>query len=139
MWFIPHSRLCYYIFDLQLSFFGGKGPANVDGLVKYLPREFAVGIRVKNLPWLFAARICRRILPLEFVVGICRGYLPWIFVFVSESFFVYVSKSCLYGSKLFLYVSKCFLFVKFSFLTVFLFVIVMAVVSHRKLTLSLQW
>ena len=41
---------------------------------------------------------------------IFRGYLPWVFVYISESFFVYVSKSCLYGSgsKHFLYVSKTF-------------------------------
>ena len=36
----------------------------------------------------------------EFAVGICRG----VFVYISESFFVYVSKSCLYGGKPFLYV-----------------------------------
>ena len=45
----------------------------------------------------FAARICRGYLPREFAAGICRGYLP--FVFVSKSFSVYVSKSCLYESK----------------------------------------
>ena len=65
---------------------------------------------------------------------ICRGNLPWLFamsfLFVSKSFFAYVSKSSLYESKPFLYVRKFFLFVKFSFLTVFLFVIAVAVMSH---------
>ena len=83
----------------------------------YLPQEFAVGICRRNLPWIFAARICRRNLPWEFATGICRGYFPWEFavgichgnfVYVSESFFVYVSKSCLFGSKNFLYVRKLF-------------------------------
>ena len=68
-----------------------------------------------NLLWLFAA-------------GICRGF----FVYISESFFVYVSKSCLYGGKPFLYVCKTFWFVRFSLLTVFLLVIVVAVMGHRR-------
>ena len=64
----------------------------------------------------------------EFAVGICRG----VFVYISESFFVYVSKSCLYGGKPFLYVCKTFWFVRFSLLTVFLLVIVVAVMGHRR-------
>ena len=55
----------------------------------------------ENLPWLFAAGICRGYLPREFAIAICLGF----FVYVSESFFVCVSKSCLYGSKPFLYLS----------------------------------
>ena len=92
-------------------------------------QEFSVEICRENLPWLFAARICRRSLPWLFAVAICRGYLP--FVFVIKSFFVYVSKSCLYERKPFLYVSKSFLFVRFSLLTVFLFVIAVAFMGHR--------
>ena len=65
----------------------------------------------------------------EFAAGICRGF----FAYVSEYFFVYVSKSCLYGSKPFLYVSKTILFVRFSLLTVFLFVTAVAVMNHRKI------
>ena len=64
-----------------------------------------------------------------FAGTICRGF----FVFVSESFFACMSKSCLYGSKPFLYASKTFLFVKLSFLTVFLFVLVVPVIGHRYL------
>ena len=30
----------------------------------------------ENLPWEFAARICRDYLSWEFAAGICRGYLP---------------------------------------------------------------
>ena len=82
-----------------------------------------------NLPRELAVAICRENLPQEFAVAICRGYLP--FVFVIKSFFVYVSKSCLYERKPFLYVSKSFLFVRFSLLTMFLFVIAVAVMGHR--------
>ena len=80
-----------------------------------------------HLPWLFALRISHGYLPWEFAAAICRGYLPWefavtichgFFVYVSKSFLVYVSKSCLYGSKPFLDASKCFLFVKYSLLMV---------------------
>ena len=53
--------------------------------------EFAMGICRRNLPWLFAVRIC-------------RGF----FVCATEFFFAYVSKSYLYGRKLFVYVNKTF-------------------------------
>ena len=90
----------------------------------------------ENLPWEFDVAICRRNLPWEFAAGICRGYLPWefalgFFVYISESFFVYASKSCLYGDKPFLYVCKTCWFVRFSLLTVLLLVIVVAVMGHR--------
>ena len=52
----------------------------------------------------FVVGICRWNLPQEFVLAICCG----LFIFVSKSFLVYASNSCLYGSKLFLYVSKTF-------------------------------
>ena len=48
---------------------------------------FILGIFCMHLTWLFAERICRGNLLLVF------------FVYVRESFFVYVSKSCLYGSR----------------------------------------
>ena len=93
-----------------------------------MPREFAAGIYSGNLPQEFAVAICRENLSQEFAVAICRMF----FVFVSKSFFLYVSKSCLYERKPFLYVSKTFLFVRFSLLTVFLFVIAVAVMGHRR-------
>ena len=90
---------------------------------KNLPHEPAVGICNRNLSWEFAvgicSGICRKNSAQEFSVIICRG----LFVFVSESFLIYVSKSCLYGSKTFLYVSKTFLFMKYSFVTVFLMLV----------------
>ena len=92
---------------------------------------FAAGFYRGNLSQEFAVTICRENLPQEFALEICRG----ISVFVSKTFFVYVSKSCLYGSKTFLYVSKTFLFVRFSLLTVFLFVIAVAVMGHRSIHL----
>ena len=103
-------------------------------------REFVVGICCESLPWLFAERICRNNLSWEFATRICHGYLPrefavaicrGFFVFVSKSIFVYVRKSCLHGSKPFLYLSKFFLSVRFCLLTVFLFVIVVAVMGPR--------
>ena len=90
----------------------------------YLPWEFAVGICRSYLPWEFTVANCHENLPQLFAVRICCDYLPWVFVYVSKSFLVYVSKSCLYGSK-------SFLFVKCSLLMVLLFVIVMAVMGHR--------
>ena len=102
----------------------------------------------ENLPWLFAARICRKNLPQEFAVAICLENLPQefavaicpgIFVFVSKSSFVYVSKSCFYQSKPFLYVSKTFFFGRFSLLTVFLFVIAVAVMGHRTEVIVSAW
>ena len=117
----------------------------------YLPQLFAVAICRGNLTWLFAVGICHGYLQWLFAVGICRSYLPWefavaicrenllglfavgFFVYVSKSFLVCVSKSCLYGSKPFLDMSKSFLFVKCSLLMVFLFLIVVAVMGHRTL------
>ena len=89
--------------------------------------EFAVAICRKKLPQEFAVAICCQNLPWEFAVAIFRGF----FVYTSQSFFVYVSKSCLYGGKPFLYVCKTFWFVRFSLLTVLLLVIVVAVMGHR--------
>ena len=104
-------------------------------------RVYSFSPSLISIIWEFAVGICRGYLPQEFAAGICRGYLPWefavaigrgFFVYVSEYFFVYVNKSCLYGSKPFLYASKTFWFVRFCLLTVFLFVIAVAVVGHRK-------
>ena len=95
----------------------------------YLPQEIAAGICRGNLPQVFAVAICCQNLPWEFAVAIFRGF----FVYTSQSFFVYVSKSCLYGGKPFLYVCKTFWFVRFSLLTVFLLVIVVAVMGHRSI------
>ena len=101
--------LCYlFLFIFMCEAFPHKGYSAQSSALHI--REFAVGI-------------CRKNLPQEFAVGVWRGYLP--FVFVSKSFSVYVSKSCLY-------VSKTFLFVRFSLLTVFLFVIAVAVMGHRR-------
>ena len=96
---------------------------------KNFPQEFAVAIYRENLPQEFVVAICRENMPQEFPVAIYHGSLP--FEFVSKSFFVYVSKSCLYGSKPFSYVSKTFWFVRFSLLAVFLFVIAVAVMGDR--------
>ena len=104
----------------------------------YLPQEFAAGICRGDLPQEFAVRICRRNLLWVFATRICRRNLPWLFsvgfcIYKAILFFVYLSKSCLYGGKPFLYVCKTFWFVRFFLLTVFLLVIVMAIMGHRSI------
>ena len=54
-----------------------------------------------------------------------------VFCICKQIIFLHVSKFCLYGSKQFLYVSKAFLFVRFYLLTVFLFVVAVAVMGYR--------
>ena len=80
-------------------------------------------------------RICRGNLLWEFAVAICRLFFC---IYISESFFVYMSKFCLYGGKPFLYVRKTFWLVRFSLLTVFLLVIAVVVMGHRTYTTSLK-
>ena len=77
VWSSPHRGLLHTIFCITYSRICHGN----------FLREFAVAICCRNLLW-------------EFVVVICLGF----FVFVSKSFFVYLSKFCLYGSKPFLYV-----------------------------------
>ena len=132
---ITHHHLLHCIFKNMLTEFVARICCD------YFPQDFSVGICRRNLPWLFAAKICRRILPWKFAAGICSGNVPQkfavaiccgFFVFLSKSFFVYASKSCLYRSKPFWCLSKMFLFVRFSLLAVFLFVIAVVVMGHRK-------
>ena len=91
--------------------------------------------------WLqeFATAVSRGFLPCEFAAAICRGNLPWVcFVYVGKPFFC-VSKSFFFESKsffnwkqTFFYMwAKLFLFMRISLLTVFLFVIAVAVIGHR--------
>ena len=84
------------------------------------------------LPWLFAAGICRSYLP-----RVCFVYVSKPFFCVSKSFF-FVSKSFWIESKPFLYVGKTFLFMSISLLTMFLFVIAVAVMGHRTVSPSEQ-
>ena len=123
----PHSfnklLLCYLFFIFTRKALPCSGYSTPSSVLHIW--EFALGICRDNLPQEFAVVICRENSP-----RICRGYLPWVFVYVSKSFFIYVSKFCLYGSKPFLYARKT-LFVRFFLLTQFLFVIVVAVMAHR--------
>ena len=79
-------------------------------LLLYVLENFAMGICRENLPWLFAARICRGYLPREFAAR--RGF----FIFVSKSFFICVSKSCLYESKPFFICEKNFFICEIFFI-----------------------
>ena len=79
-----------------------------------------------NMPWLFA-------------VGICRSYLPWVcFVYVNKTFFLcewnfFLCKQTFLNWKqtFFIWEQNFFSFMRISFLTVFLFVIAVAVMGHR--------
>ena len=75
------------------------------------------------------SRICRGYLPREYTAGICRAYWPWVFCICKQILFCICDKSCFHERKPFLYESKSFLFVRLSLLTVFLFVIPVAVMS----------
>ena len=101
----------------------------------------------ENLPWEFSARTCRGYLRQELAMGICHENLPQDFAvaifcvdlpfaFVSESSFLYVNKSCYMKGNLFCMWAKLFLFARFSLLTVFLFVIAVAVMGHRTYTIG---
>ena len=108
---VTHQDLLHYIFE-NLPW---KFTARI--CRGYLLRGFAAGFCRGNLPQEFPVAICRENLPQEFVVEICLGYLPWIFCICKQILF------CICEQK--------FLFVRFSLLTVFLFVIVVAVMGHR--------
>ena len=108
-------------------------------------RVFTVPICCENLPWLFAARICRGNMPQEFAVAICRRNLQWLFAvricrgsfcIRKQILFLYVSKSCYMKANLFYTWAKLFICDFFYFLTVFLFVIVVTVMGHRTNTLN---
>ena len=87
-WISPTQRLLHTIFCIAyLRICCGN-----------LPREFAAGICRGYLLQEFAVAICCENLPQEFAVG--------FFVFIREFFFVYVSKSCLYGGKPFICVQN---------------------------------
>ena len=104
---------------------------------------FAVEICRSYLPWLFAAAVCRSYLPWEFAVGICRSYLSWVFAvglffvckqtfFLCERIFLLCKQTFFYWKRtFFIWEQNFFLFMRISFLTVFLFVIAVAVMGHR--------
>ena len=106
----------------------------------YLSQEIAPAIFRRNLPQLFAVAFYRVNLSQLFAVGICRSCLPWVyFVYVNKPFFCrsksffFVSKSFLFESKSFFYMwAKLFLFIRISLLIMFLSVIAVAVMGHRR-------
>ena len=109
--------------------------SNIAGTPSHI---FVMAICRGVLPWEFAVAICRGNLPQLFAVEICHSYLLWVcFVYVSKPFclsksFFFASKSFLFESKPFLICKqKLFLFPRISSLTLFLFVIAVAVMGHR--------
>ena len=106
----------------------------------FLLWEFAATICPGFLPWEFAVAFCCRNSPLLFAVRICRGCLPWL-CFVCVSIIITFIISNLFSvwanpffvNKSFLIIeSKIFLFMRISLLTVFLFVIAVAVMGYRR-------
>ena len=106
----------------------------------------------KNFPWEFAARICRGYLPpefaaeifrgnlsREFAAGICHGYLPWVFAvcICKEILFCICEQILFIWKQTLLICGQYFLFVRFSLLIVFLFVIAVAVMCHRRFRFSI--
>ena len=88
--------LCYFF-----SFYLHVCSSPTHRIFENLPWESAARVHPRSLSWVFAAGIfvviCGRNLPWKFAAPICRGN----FVFVSKSFFICVSNYCLGGSKLF--------------------------------------
>ena len=109
-----------------------------NNIVRTPSQMFALLICCGNMPWEFAASICRGNFLQLFAVAICGENLPWVcLVYVSKPFF-YVSKSFFFVNKpfqlkenLFYMGVKLFLFMRIFLLTAFLSVI--AVVVMRKL------
>ena len=76
----PHS-LCFvtcFLFIFMREALPHRGSLHylLYYIFENLPWEFAARICRGYLPWKFAAGICRGYLPREFAAGICRGFLP---------------------------------------------------------------
>ena len=82
----------------------------------------------------FAVIICRGFLPWEFAAAICRSYLPWLFVVgflcVCKQTFFLCEQILFLCQQIFFNWAKLILFMRISLLTVFLFVIAVAVMGH---------
>ena len=98
----------------------------------YLPWLFAVAICSSYLSWEFAVAICRRNMLWLVAARTCCGYLQWVFCICKQILFGICKQIFFIWKQTLLDVSKSFLFVKCSLLKVFLFVIVVAVMGHRK-------
>ena len=86
-----------------------------------------------NLPQLFTVAICREYLPRVCFVYVSKPFYCVIksFFFVNNSLLIKTKKTFLLKPNLFSMWAKLFLFMRISLLTVFLFVIALAVVGHR--------
>ena len=91
------------------------------------PWEFSVGNCHKILPWLFATRICRRNFPSLF---------PWNFCICKQMFFLYMWANLVCIKQTFFICEQKFFSCDIFFinLTVFHFVIAMAVMGHHTYT-----
>ena len=81
-----------------------------NNIVRTPSQMFALLICCGNMPWEFAASICRGNFLQLFAVAICGENLPWVcLVYVSKLFF-YVSKSFFFVNKPFSIERKPFLY-----------------------------
>ena len=112
--------------------------SNIAGTPSHI---FAMTVCRDSLPQLFVVGICRSYLSWEFTVDICRGnvlqlFAVGLFCVCKQTFFLF--KQILFLLNLFylkenvFYIwAKLSLFIRISLLTVFLFVIAVAVMGHR--------
>ena len=86
-------------------------------LLQQFPWLFAVGICCSYLSWLFAVK---------FAAAICRGFV----LCMQTNLFFLCKQAFLIEKRLFYMWAKLFLFMRIFLLTVFLFVIPVAVIGH---------
>ena len=92
-----------------------------------LPQDFAVRIT----PQKFAVAICCENLPQEFAVEICHGYLPRVFRIFKQIVFCLCEQILFIWKLVFFICEQNFFICEIFLLTVFLFVIAVAVMGHR--------
>ena len=70
----------------------------------------------ENLPWEFAASICRENLPWLFTVKICRGYLPCVFCIRKQILFCICEQILFIGKQTFFICEQNFLICEVFFI-----------------------
>ena len=114
----------------------------------YFQWELSAPIWRGYLQEMFAMTFCRGNLQQLFAVAICCAYLPLVcFVYVNKPFFLCRGIFCLCKQsffnwkKIFFIWEQIFLteFMRTSFLTVFIFVIAVAVMGHRNTIIFLLY
>ena len=112
--------------------------SNIAGTPSHI---FVMTVCRDSLPQLFVVGICRSYLSWEFTVDICRGnvlqlFAVGLFCVCKQTFFLFEQILFLLNlfylkENVFYIWAKLYLFIRISLLTVFLFVIAVAVMGHR--------